>query len=36
MVRRYATVVKSPHTWQKELALLKYPRHFDESENITK
>ena len=42
MVRRCATVVKSSHTLQKELALLRHPRHFDvleaigESENITK
>ena len=42
MVRRSATVVNSPHTEQKESALLRHPRHFDvleaigESENITK
>ena len=42
MVRRCATVVKSPQTERKELALLRHPRHFDvleaigESENITK
>ena len=29
MARRCATVVKSPHTKQKELALLRHHRHFD-------
>ena len=40
MVQRCATVVKPPHTSQKELALLRHSRHFDvleaikESENM--